>query len=186
MLLTTSAALPRFTSTLGAPAPSGSTTRARTSRRPRPAEDISIDHKHTLRCVTAPVLVPADEAWKALRIRLDELLVSREAEQRKHLITKAALQGRVKELEDRIMSYTDMPVTRADYELLTRTANTLKLAWRTWKAMHVDPQTQNAADQQRYIEELAARVHAQLRIPPAKTSNDLPAAEEHREAILHD
>ncbi|MNE63759.1 hypothetical protein D3C80_1591310 [compost metagenome] len=48
-----------MTSTLGAPAPSGCTTRARTYRRPRPAEDISIDHKHALRCVTAPVGIVA-------------------------------------------------------------------------------------------------------------------------------
>ncbi|RWU18328.1 hypothetical protein DM813_25835 [Pseudomonas alkylphenolica] len=102
----------------------------------------------------------------------DELAVQLEAEQRKHLTTKAIHQARVKELEDRIMSYTDMPVTRADHELLTKTANTLKLAGRTWKAMHVDPQTQNAADQQRYIEELAARAHAHLRITPAKTPSE--------------
>lgn len=106
----------------------------------------------------------------------DELAVQLEAEQRKHLTTKAALQGRVKELEDRIMSYTDMPVTRADHDLLTKTATTLKLAGRTWKALHVDPQTQHATDQQRYIEELAARVHAQLRITPAKPAGAGEAA----------
>ncbi|MGF6591105.1 hypothetical protein LOY37_18300 [Pseudomonas sp. B21-012] len=112
----------------------------------------------------------------SIRIERDELAIQLEAEQRKHLTIKAALQGRVKELEDRIMSYTDMPVTRADHDLLTKTANTLKLAGRTWKALHVDPQTQHANDQQRYIEELAARVHAQLRITPAKPTDTGEAA----------
>lgn len=113
---------------------------------------------------------------QSLRDDLAEAAVQAEADQRKHHISVANLKGTISELEARIMSYTDMPVTRADHELLTRTANTLKLAGRTWKAMHVDPQTQNAADQQRYIEELAARVHAQLRITPAKTPSKGKAA----------
>ncbi|CAM3933988.1 hypothetical protein [Pseudomonas wadenswilerensis] len=107
----------------------------------------------------------------SIRIERDELAIQLEAEQRKHLTIKAALQSRVKELEDRIMSYTDMPVTRADHDQLTKTAATLKLAGRTWKALQVAPQTQHAADQQLYIEGLAARVHSQLRITPAKPAS---------------
>ncbi|CAI8808675.1 DUF305 domain-containing protein [Pseudomonas donghuensis] len=120
--------------------------------------------------------LPADAAKPGPQAQLDELRIEREAEQRKHHHAVANLKRTITELEDRIMSYTDMPVTRTDHDLLTKTANTLKLAGRTWKALHADPQTQTAIDQQHYIEELAARVHAQLRINPANPTDAGEAA----------
>ncbi|KAF1312726.1 hypothetical protein BLX42_01900 [Pseudomonas sp. SG-MS2] len=79
-----------------------------------------------------------------------------------------ALKGHIAELEERIMSYTGLPVTRADYDLLISAAESLELAEKTWKALPgTEPGRKRAAQQQQDIQALAMRVHFQLRSTPA-------------------
>ncbi|WP_095065342.1 hypothetical protein [Pseudomonas sp. Irchel s3f19] len=113
---------------------------------------------------------------RTLNEELAELAVQREADQRKHLITVANLKLTISELEERIMSYTDMPVTRADYELLTKVEATLQLAHRTMKALKADQQAKLATGQALSVDSLAKRILAQLRSTPATASTAEAAA----------
>lgn len=113
---------------------------------------------------------------KALNEELAELAIQREADQRKHLKTVANLKLTVSELEERIMSYTGMPVTKADYELLTKVGATLQLAHRTMKALKSDQQASLATAQALSVDSLAKRIHAQLRSTPATASTAEAAA----------
>jgi phosphopantetheine adenylyltransferase len=123
------------------------------------------------------LLMPTDEACQTLRDRLDELVVSREAEQRKHHHIVDNLKRTITELEERIMSYTGMPVTRPDYDLLIRSAETLRLAEKTWKAAPgTDPWRNRATQQMQDIQALATRVHSQLRATPAAAATAGEAA----------
>lgn len=72
---------------------------------------------------------------QALDNTLSEQAVSREQEQRQSLQVKAALQGRIKELEERVMSYTGLAVTANDLTLVNNAAETLDLAHRTFNAI---------------------------------------------------
>lgn len=124
----------------------------------------------------AGFLISTDH-YLALRSRLDELLVNREAEQRKHHHTVANLKRTINELEERIMSYTGLPVTRADYDLLISAAESLELAEKTWKALPgTEPGRKRAAQQQQDIHALAMRVHFQLRSTPATAAKMEEAA----------
>lgn len=107
---------------------------------------------------------------RKLKEELAELAVQREADQRKHLKTVANLKLTISELEERIMSYTGMPVTRTDFELLTKVGETLQLAHRTMKALKSDQQASLAAVQALCVDSLAKRIHAQLRSTPATAS----------------
>jgi len=113
---------------------------------------------------------------RTLNEELVELAVQREADQRKHLKTVANLKLTISELEERIMSYTGMPVTRADYELLTKVGETLQLAHRTMKALKSDQQASLATAQALSVDSLAKRIHAQLRSTPATASTAEAAA----------
>lgn len=125
----------------------------------------------------AGFLSPTDESWQVMRAQLDESLINREAEQRKHHHTTANLKSTISELEQRIMSYTGMPVTRADYDLLISAAETLKLAERSWKALPgTEPGRQRATHQMQGIQALAMRVHFQLRSTPASAASVEAAA----------
>ncbi len=105
---------------------------------------------------------------RELNYELDEIAIQREAEQRKHHHTTANLKRTITELEERIMSYTGLAVTRADYDLLISTAESLELAEKTWKALPgTEPGRKRAAQQQQDIQALAMRVHFQLRSTPA-------------------
>ncbi|MCO7563893.1 hypothetical protein NJI34_05600 [Pseudomonas sp. S 311-6] len=116
----------------------------------------------------AGFLSPTDETWEVVRAHLDESLIERKAEQRKHHHTAANLKRTIAELEERIMSYTGMPVTRADYDLLISAAESLKLAEKTWKALPgTEPGRKRATQHQQDILALAMRVHSQLRNTPA-------------------
>lgn len=120
-------------------------------------------------------------ASHALRLRtlneeLAEFAVQREAVQRKHLKTVANLKLTISELEERIMSYTGMPVTRADYELLKKVGETLQLAHRTMKALKSDQQASLAKAQALSVDSLAKRIHAQLRSTPSTASTAEAAA----------
>lgn len=125
----------------------------------------------------AGLLSPTDESWQVVRARLDESLINREAEQRKHHHTVANLKRTLTELEERIMSYTGLPVTRADYDLLISAAESLELAEKTWKALPgAEPGRKRAAQQQQDIQALAMRLHSQLRNTPASAATAGEAA----------
>ncbi len=114
---------------------------------------------------------------KTLREDLDETRIQTEADQRKHHLTVASLKRTIKELEERIMSYTGMPVTRADYDLMISAAETLVLAEKTWKvAPGTDPWRNRALQQRQDIQALAVRMHQQLRSTPASSATAGTAA----------
>lgn len=74
-------------------------------------------------------------------------------------------------------SYQGMPVTRSDYDLLINSAETLRLAEKTWKALPgTEPGCKRATQQQQDIQALAIRVHFELRKIPATTANMETAA----------
>ncbi|TRO33892.1 hypothetical protein EQ845_16725 [Pseudomonas putida] len=81
------------------------------------------------------------------------------------------LKTTITELEARIMSYTGMPVTRPDYDLLISTVETLRLTEKTWKAAPgTEPWRNRATQQMQDIQALAMRVHSQLRNTPGSTA----------------
>lgn len=124
----------------------------------------------------AGFLSPADESWRVVRARLDESLIHCEAEQRKHHHSVANLKRTITELEERIMSYTGLPVTRSDYDLLNNVAATLRLTQRTMKALKSDQLAKQAGEQANGVEAIAKRVHAQLRNTPASAAQAEVAA----------
>lgn len=112
----------------------------------------------------AGFLISTDH-YLALRTRLDELLADREAEQRKHHHTVANLKRTIAELEERIMSYTGLAVTKSDYALLMEATRTLRVAEQTMKALKSQVANQ-AGEQAAGLQAIAKRVHAQLRSTP--------------------
>ncbi|MEX5353195.1 hypothetical protein WCE02_17820 [Pseudomonas juntendi] len=123
----------------------------------------------------AGFLSPTDESWQVVRARLDETLVERETEQRKHHHTVANLKRTITELEERIMSYTGLAVTKSDYALLMDTSRTLRVAEQTMKALKSEVANQ-AAEQAAGLQAIAKRVHAQLRSTPATAAHTEAAA----------
>ena len=126
----------------------------------------------------AGFLSPTDESWQVVRARLDESLVDREAEQRKHHHTVANLKRTITELEERIMSYTGLAVTKSDYALLMETSRTLRVAEQTMKALKSQV-ANHAAEQAAGLQAIAKRVHAQLRStlaasPRRRMRHDIP------------
>lgn len=110
-----------------------------------------------------------DDAYQLLRDRLAELKELRR--------TAATLKRTIAELEERIMSYTGLAVTRADYVLLSNIAKTLHLTEKTWKAAPgTEPWCNRATQQMQDIQALAVRVHAQLRNTPASSDTAGEAA----------
>jgi len=123
----------------------------------------------------AGFLSPTDETWQVARARLDELLINREAEQRKHHHCVANLKRTIAELEERIMPYTGLAVTKSDYSLLMETSRTLRVTEQTMKALKSQVANQ-AAEQAAGIQAIAKRVHAQLRSTPATAAHPEEAA----------
>ena len=113
---------------------------------------------------------------KGLQDDLDEARVQTEADQRKHHLAIAHLKGSIRELEARIMSYTGLAVTRADYELLISAIETLNLTERTLNAMKATQQASRAGLQAAELGSLAKRIHAQLRETPGSAANAGAAA----------
>ncbi|WP_313364358.1 hypothetical protein [Pseudomonas sp.] len=108
---------------------------------------------------------------KGLRDDLDEARINTEADQRKHHMAVAALKRTINELEERIMSYTGLAVTKFDYDLLINASETLALAKKTWKAAQgTEPWCTRAMQQHQDIQALAMRIHSQLRTTPASTA----------------
>ncbi|MFG0272706.1 hypothetical protein [Pseudomonas sp. zjy_14] len=113
---------------------------------------------------------------KGLQDDLDEARVQTEADQRKHHMAIAHLKGSIRELEARIMSYTGLAVTRADYELLISSIETLNLTERTLNAMKATQQASRAGLQAAELGSLAKRIHTQLRETPASAASAEVAA----------
>lgn len=116
------------------------------------------------------VKVELKQQIKSLQGDLAEDRAQSEADQRKHQKAVATLKSTIAELEVRIMSYTGMPVTRADHDLLVSATETLRLTERTLKALKAEQQANRAAEQAISIEGLAKRIHAQLRDTPASAA----------------
>lgn len=90
--------------------------------------------------------------------------------------TIANLKLTITELEERIMSYTGLAVTRADYDLVLKATNTLQLSQRTLKALKSQTQADIAGAQAEALSGLAKRIHAQLRSTAATTARTEEAA----------
>lgn len=78
-----------------------------------------------------------------------------------------ALQASISELEARIMSYTGLAVTKADYDKLVSASSTMRLAQRTFKALKTEAEAARAGTHADVIDELAKRIHVQLRSAPS-------------------
>lgn len=83
----------------------------------------------------------------------------------------------VADLEERIMSYTGLAVTRADYEALISAGETLKLAKRTWTQLKGAETWAGRAEQQAdQLRGLALRMQSELKGPGAATTVNGEAA----------
>ncbi|MCE1017258.1 hypothetical protein LU646_05205 [Pseudomonas alloputida] len=107
----------------------------------------------------------------ALNKDVSQLAMAREDDQRKHGLTVANLNRNISELEQRILSYTGLAVTRADYDLLIAAVETLQLTRRTMKALKSQAQAERADTEAQAVAELARRIHSQLRNTPASAAN---------------
>lgn len=81
-----------------------------------------------------------------------------------------ALKASISELEARIMSYTGLQVTRADYDRLVCASSTMRLAQRTFNALKTEAEATRAGIQADIIDDLATRIHVQLRSIPNAAS----------------
>lgn len=99
---------------------------------------------------------------------------SQRLEARQNSIT--ALRVMIAELYDRIPAHEGLAVTKSDYTQLVTAAATMRLAQRTFKALKSQPEAERAAAQADAIDELAVRIHAQLRSTPANGANAGAAA----------
>ena len=106
-------------------------------------------------------------AWKRLQDQdraIQQRSIDREKEQRQFQQTKAAMQGTINELSERVRAYTGLAVTPQDHQLLTDAAATLDLAHRTFNAIKGTEiwraRTSNEASGLRKLAEL---VHAEIR-----------------------
>lgn len=134
--------------------------------------DGKLAHQHTLKLQ----LQEARRDQEVLRAELED--AQRNCAQ--HLDARqasiAALKARIAELEERIMSYTGLAVTRADYEQLRTAADTLRLAQRTLTALKSEPHAGQAGRDSKALGDLAKRIHAQLRTTPASAATAGAAA----------
>ncbi|WP_028632503.1 hypothetical protein [Pseudomonas parafulva] len=99
-----------------------------------------------------------------LQADLDEARIQAEAAQRKHHLTVANLKASIAELEARVMSYTGLAVTKKDYERLVSASSTIRLAQRTFKALNIESEATKAGAQVDLVDDLAKRIHEQLRV----------------------
>lgn len=111
------------------------------------------------------------EAARTHRVRqLERDLADKQAEldaARKNFIS--AMEARreiITELEARIMSYTGLAVTKADYQILISATETLETAGRTWKQLKgAEAWVARTEHQGRGLRALAQRVRNELREP---------------------
>lgn len=120
---------------------------------------------------------------KLENLKLQELITEKNSQlreatdaQAKSDQTIANLKLTITELEERIMSYTGLAVTRADYDLVLKATDTLQLSQRTLKALKSQSQADIAGAQAEALSGLAKRIHAQLRSTAATTARTEEAA----------
>lgn len=120
---------------------------------------------------------------KLENLKLQELITEKNSQlreatdaQAKSDQTIANLKLTITELEERIMSYTGLAVTRADYDLVLKATDTLQLSQRTLKALKSQSQADIAGAQAEALSGLAKRIHAQLRSTAATTARMEEAA----------
>lgn len=83
----------------------------------------------------------------------------------------------IAELEERIMSYTGLAVSKADYQALISACETLETAGRTWKQLKgAEAWVARTKHQGRSLRELAGRVRNDLRDPAAAVAEKGVAA----------
>lgn len=83
----------------------------------------------------------------------------------------------IAELEERIMSYTGLAVSKADYQALISACETLETAGRTWKQLKgAEAWVARTEHQGRSLRELAWRVRNELRDPATSTTHGEVAA----------
>ncbi|MDD2005644.1 hypothetical protein [Pseudomonas putida] len=83
----------------------------------------------------------------------------------------------IAELEERIMSYTGLAVSKADYQALISACETLETAGRTWKQLRgAEAWVARTEHQGRSLRELAGRVRNELRDPATSTTGGEVAA----------
>lgn len=113
----------------------------------------------------------------ALNADIDAIAQERLTEQRAHLLATSQRLAHIEELEARIMSYTGLAVTKADYEHLTNAAETLRLARKTWQKLQgTEPWCARAYAECQGLLKLASRVHAELRTSPSSAIQQGDAA----------
>ncbi len=113
---------------------------------------------------------------RALAEDLSDARAQNDADLRKHHKAVAVLQETIGELQSRIMSYTGVAVTKTDHDNLVSALSTMRLAQRTFKALKTETEAARAAAQADVLDDLAKRIHAQLRITPASAANAGAAA----------
>lgn len=112
---------------------------------------------------------------KGLQNELDDSRIQSEADQRKHHLAVVALKASINELEARIMSYTGLAVTKADYDKLVSASSTMRLAQRTFKALKTEAEAARAGAHADVIDDLAKRIHAQLGSTPSAATAEAAA-----------
>lgn len=113
---------------------------------------------------------------KEAKQTLDDLRAELLRTQQTGNVQLAALKATISELEARIMAYTGLAVTKADYDELVSASSTMRLAQRTFKALKTEAEATRAGAQADVIDELAKRIHAQLRSTPASATTTGAAA----------
>lgn len=141
-------------------------------------EDIAIHREAEQR-----KLHTSNASLKLEKLRLEERITEKNSqlqdtaeELTKSEQTIANLKLTITELEERIMSYTGLAVTRADYDLVLKATDTLQLSQRTLKALKSQSQADIAGAQAEALSGLAKRIHAQLRSTAATTARSEDAA----------
>lgn len=121
-------------------------------------------------------LKEAQQAQDDLRTELQRIQQTCDLQLAARQAKIAALKADIGELEARIMSYTGLAVTKADYEHLVSASTTMRLAQRTFKALKTEENAVRAGTQADIIDGLAKRIHAQLRSTPATAATAGAAA----------
>jgi len=120
-------------------------------------------------------LKDAQQAQEDLRTELQRTRqdCSQQLEARENSIT--ALRVKITGLKDRLLAH-GLVVTKSDHTQLVTASATMRLAQRTFQALKSQPEADRAAAQADSIDELAKRIHAQLRSTPDGTANGEAAA----------
>lgn len=129
--------------------------------------DGKLSHQHTLKLQ----LQEAKRAQELLRAELQDAQRNCAQQLDARTASIAALKSHIADLEARIMSYTGLPVTKADHDQLLAAAETMRLAQRTLAALKSEPHATQAGRQAEAIDDLAKRIRVQLRTTPASAAN---------------